>query len=89
MGVTPYLCEQIKIKRDYYPGLQNQSVMYVMDTLGLNGTVFLDANSLSSDGTISLADYAFSEDGETLAYALSTNGADWREIRFKSTKTGM
>lgn len=61
----------------------------MMDNLGSDAKVFLDANNLSSDGTISLADYAFSEDGLILAYALSTNGADWRQIRFKSTITGM
>ncbi len=69
-------------------GTQNQSVLYQMDQLGGEQHVFLDPNTLSSDGTVALKDISFSHDGRYLAYVISRNGSDWEEIYVKDAKSG-
>lgn len=70
-------------------GLQNQNVLYGQD--GLEGTsrVLLDPNLLSNDGTVALSGLAVSEDGELLAYAVSTSGSDWKEWHVREVATGI
>lgn len=60
-------------------GLQNQSVLYRINKNG-NEEVFLDPNTFSKDGTTSLADLSFTEDGSLVAYAISEGGSDWRKV---------
>lgn len=69
-------------------GLQNQSVLYTALSLEEEPTVLLDPNLLSEDGTVSLANYAPSRDGRFLAYAISSGGSDWNEVRVKDITTG-
>ena len=71
-------------------GLQNQSVLYVMDSAEMEAPdalqrmqkaeVFLDPNKLSDDGTVALTGVYFNRNGTKMAYTISRSGSDWSEI---------
>ncbi|HSJ86025.1 MAG TPA: prolyl oligopeptidase family serine peptidase [Anaerolineales bacterium] len=69
-------------------GLQNQNVLYVMASLKDEPRVLLDPNTLSPDGTVALTSFAFSRDGNWLAYATSASGSDWLTWRVRNVETG-
>ncbi len=60
-------------------GLQNQYVVYRQKE-GEEPEVFLDPNTFSEDGTISLGALTFSKDGKIAAYSISEGGSDWRKV---------
>jgi len=61
-------------------GLQNQYVLYRQKG-DAPAEVFLDPNTFSEDGTVSLANIEFSEDGSLAVYLISEGGSDWRKAR--------
>ena len=67
-------------------GLQNQYVLYRQKD-NENVEVFLDPNTFSKDGTISLGEMDFSNDGSLVAYSISEGGSDWRKIIVLNTET--
>lgn len=69
-------------------GLQNQSVLYTLPNLNAEPRVLLDPNQLSTDGTVALSGIAISENGQLLAYGLSTAGSDWQEWKVRNIQTG-
>jgi len=69
-------------------GLQNQSVLYTLTSLDAEPQVLLDPNQLAADGTVALATYAISEDGNLMAYGLATAGSDWQEWKVRDVRTG-
>jgi len=69
-------------------GLQNQNVLYTMTSLTAEPKVLLDPNQLSTDGTVALAGYAVSEDGNLMAYGVSVAGSDWQEWKVRDVLTG-
>lgn len=69
-------------------GLQNQSVLYTLNSLEDQPRVLFDPNQLSDDGTIALSGLAISDDGQWMAYALSTSGSDWKEWYVRDVETG-
>ena len=58
-------------------GLQNQPVLYVMDSLDDKPRALLDPNTWSKDGTIALGGLGFSDDGKYVAYSRAEAGSDW------------
>ena len=70
-------------------GLQNQSPVFIQNSIEAKASVILDPNNLSPDGSIALADYSPSSDVHYLCYALSQGGSDWQELHIKDLKTGI
>lgn len=70
---------------DYYyffknDGLQNQSVLYRQKGTSTEPEIFIDPNTLSADGTASLASLTFSKDHQFCAVGIAQSGSDWNEI---------
>ena len=77
--------------RYYYmhnTGLQNQFVLFTMDSLDAEPRVLLDPNTWSEDGTVALQGMAFSDDGKHLAYGVQDGGSDWRKWQFMEIESG-
>ncbi len=64
-------------------GLQNQSVLYMEETLEGPPSPVLDPNTFSTDGTVALTNQSFSKDGSLLVYGTSSSGSDWQELRIR------
>ncbi len=69
-------------------GLQNQSVLYVAESLEAPAWVLLDPNKLSEDGTVALRDWVPSHDGRYVALGLASAGSDWQEWRVLDVASG-
>ena len=67
-------------------GLQNQYVVYRKKD-SEDEEVFLDPNSFSEDGTISLTGLDFSKNGKLVSYSISEGGSDWRKVVVMDTET--
>ena len=61
-------------------GLQNQSVIYYQKGLDGKAEVFLDPNTMSSDGTAAVSLLGFSKNKKYVAYAINQSGSDWQNI---------
>jgi len=67
-------------------GLQNQYVVYRKKE-SEDEEVFLDPNSFSEDGTISLTGLDFSKNGKLVSYSISEGGSDWRKVVVMDAET--
>ncbi len=68
-------------------GLQNQYVLYRLETLDAEPKVLIDPNTWSKDGTVALDGEAFSDDGKYIAYGIQDAGSDWRTWRIMNIAT--
>lgn len=62
-------------------GLQNQSVLFMQETLDDKPEILIDPNTWSKDGTIALSGTEMSDDGKYVAYGIQDGGSDWRTWR--------
>jgi len=69
-------------------GLQNQSVVYVMESLDGEPRVLIDPNTWSDDGTVALAGLVPSDDGRYVAYGVAEAGSDWRHWQVMEIDSG-
>ncbi|OXA54633.1 Prolyl endopeptidase [Folsomia candida] len=76
----------------YNSGLQGHDVLVKLSDLSDNttGSVILDPNELSEDGSISIYPYyeSISPDGTKFVYPLATKGSDWLEGHVVDVTTG-
>jgi len=69
-------------------GLQNQPVLYTLDSLDGDARALLDPNEWSEDGTAALSVYRVSKDGAYIAYSVAEAGSDWQTWRIKQIESG-
>jgi prolyl oligopeptidase len=72
----------------YNDGLMNQDQVFVQDALDAEPTLLLDPNAWSEDGTVAMASYFPSPDGQHVAYLIQDGGSDWRVARVIQVDTG-
>lgn len=68
--------------------LWSNSVLYKQRSLDEEPSVLLDLNELAPDGTLSLSQYYFSNDGTLIGYKVSKSGSDWSEIKIRNVESG-
>jgi prolyl oligopeptidase len=77
----------IYIWMERQPG-QNQSVIYIKDTLDGEPRVLVDPNTMKADGTVSLDYWRPSVNGTYLAYGISEGGSEIATMRIKAISSG-
>ena len=68
-------------------GLQRQAPIYMRAGAVAEPKMVLDPNTLSPDGSLSLAQYAPSPDAKQIAYAIAEGGADWETVKVRDLVT--
>ncbi len=69
-------------------GLQRQAPIYMRTSVETPGTIVIDPNLISEEGTLALMQFTPSPDAKLLAYGLSEGGADWQTIRVRDVTSG-
>jgi len=69
-------------------GLQNQSVLYVRESIDGPARMLIDPNTWSADGATAMGEWQPSEDGSKLLYSIQDGGTDWRTVKVLDVATG-
>jgi len=69
-------------------GLQNQSPLFVRDSLNGPERLLIDPNAWAKDGATALAEWKPSEDGRHVVYGVQDGGTDWRTVKVLDVATG-
>ncbi|NIS15198.1 MAG: S9 family peptidase, partial [candidate division Zixibacteria bacterium] len=69
-------------------GLQNQDVLYMINSLTDKPVMVLDPNAMSEDGTVSVDLKDFSTDGKYLVYAVKVSGSDEEVLKIRDIDSG-
>jgi prolyl oligopeptidase len=69
-------------------GRDNQSTLYMRESVTGSDKVVVDPNGWSEDGADALAEWAPSDDGRRVAYCVQTGGTDWRTIKILDVDSG-
>jgi len=69
-------------------GLQNQAILYKRNKNQKIGSVLIDPNKLSKDGSKALGGIYFSNDNNYLGYSLNISGSDWQELKILKLDDG-
>jgi prolyl oligopeptidase len=73
---------------EYNDGLQNQNVLYRQSSFDSAEEVLIDPNTWASDGTVAMAAWFPSEDGNKVAYLVQDGGSDWRIAKVLDVASG-
>lgn len=63
---------------EYNSGRQEQDSVWITSDVDERGTLIIDPEQLSADGTVSVSGYVLGPAGRLLAYGVSDGGSDWR-----------
>lgn len=69
-------------------GLQNQSPMYWTEGVSGQPHLLIDPNTLAKDGTVAINATSITHDGTLVAFALAEAGSDWQMIHVREVATG-
>jgi prolyl oligopeptidase len=69
-------------------GLQNQSPLYVRESLNGPERLLIDPNAWAKDGATALGEWKPSDDGRYVVYGVQDGGSDWRTVKVLDVATG-
>jgi prolyl oligopeptidase len=73
---------------EYNDGTWDQNKLFTSPTLDAEPRPLIDPNTLSADGTVSVAAWSVSDDGRYVAYGVADAGSDWQTWRVRDAGTG-
>src|SRR5581483_5932028 len=69
-------------------GLENQSALWMFESLDAEPRLLLDPNAWAEDGTLALVAFSVSDDGKLVAYGVAEAGSDWQRWHVFDVDTG-